>query len=160
LFWNCLATAATGEPDLVTERLTWSPDLCVPVQLNGALVKPAIATDDAVAIDLNPDAAQRAGLVARGLEHFFGVRDTLDSIEPSVEVFGHIRAQSVQILDHPPERVSVIWHTRTQVDPNCDGSVDVWLVAAPTVSVIQAAAPSPTRNVVISMKSDRTWVPG
>jgi hypothetical protein len=160
LFWNCLATAATGEPDMVTERLTWSPDLCVPVQLNGATVKLAISSDDAVAIELNPEAALRAKLVAKGLEHFFGVRIVMPSVDPTIESFARIRTQTVRILDHSPERVAVTWHERTRIHASCDGFVSIWLVAASRVSLVQAAAPPSTRNVVISVTSDRTWVPG
>ena len=160
LAWTVAARTALGSPESATETLAWSPDMCVPVQLNGATVKLAISSDDAVAIELNPEAALRAKLVAKGLEHFFGVRIVMPSVDPTIESFARIRTQMVRILDHSPERVAVTWHERTRIHASCDGYVSIWLVAAPRVSLIQAAAPPSTRNVVMSVTSDHTWVPG
>jgi len=131
-----------------TQSIPWAPDTCVPVAINGVQLKLAISTADPVAVYLNPDAARRAGLVARGLATLFGVRYR---IGPSLAFEGRSRRLPIIALNQPPQTAEVVWFETDRINAACDGYVSVWLVAAPRISLLQPDAPPSTREVTIPM---------
>ena len=143
---------APAEPAAVTRSISWTPDTCVQVAINGASLRLAISTADPVAVYLNPDAAARAGLAARGLDRLFGLRYR---IGPDVAFEGRSRIQTFTVADHPPEKAEVIWFETDRINVRCDGYISVWLLAAPRISLLQPDAPPSTRDITIAMTPNR-----
>ena len=149
----CASMAVAGQTASARDTLPWSPDLCVPVQLNGVTLRLAIDTAMPVGIALNPDAALKAGVKPGWLEQMITVRLTTSSADPTVTFSGHVHAQHARVLDHRPEPVMLAWNEQTRISTTCDGNVSIWLVAAPKIALTRAAAPPPTREIGIPMTS-------
>jgi hypothetical protein len=132
------------------------------MQLNGVTLRLGIDTAMPVGITLNPYAALRAGIKPGWLERMITVTLIMSTVDPTVRFSGRYHVQTVRIMDHLPERVTVAWNERTRVSSTCDGNVSVWLVAAQGVTLIQSAAPMPTREITIPMtaENDRIQIYG
>ena len=137
-------------------QLEWRPGSCVPVSINGARLNLAISTADPVAVYLNPEAAQRAGLVARGLQRLFGLRYR---VGPALYFDGRSRRVSIAALDHPPELADVIWFEDSRISQSCEGYVSIWLLAAPQITLVQSGAQPMTRERVIATSPLRQRIP-
>jgi hypothetical protein len=148
------STAVAGQPASAPDTILWSPDLCVPIELNGVTLRLAIDTTMPVGVTLNPDAALRAEIKPGWIERMITVTLTVSTVDPTVRFSGHYHVQNARIMDHRPERVTVAWNERTRVSSTCDGNVSVWLIAAPRVALTRSAAPAPTREVRIPMTAE------
>jgi len=156
--WLGAAQGVAAAP-IVEGHMEWKPDTCLPVDVNNVTLRLEVATDSSETLNLNPDAAVKAGLRPRGLERFIFATERLEAIDRSIEISGHVRTLPVRIAGQALQRAPVIWHQQTRISASCDGFVSIWLFAAPRITLLQPAAPPPTREASLELASDGQWIP-